>query len=401
MANYDKTIVVDLDDTLSYTTDRNWEYATPNLPLINRLKELHKQDWIIDIVTARGQLSTTGALQAEVKYRKQIEKWLEIHEVPYNSLSFKKLLARYYIDDKGITPEDFLKLNIGELTRTKEITEGQSGARLTYDSDFVYKEYPSFDQAQEFIKWTEATIHLNLHELYIPEVVSLIGTTVKMKKIPFNNADTYHLIDKAIEVLELFKISKAMIDNQADKYVEGIIKHMFEINNSSIMGEGSQKRMMKFNNIFNEIQDPLYSNVIPILSKWHTFNHGDFSLDNFLLCGDLLYLIDPIFNTEKYQSVLIDIAKLGFSLYRQSMIKNVLGKKPNTLNPDDGIIHLYKLIDLWEIPRFSIHILMISEGLRTLKYSTPENFDISLDTMEFICFQGNRLHSDSASAKIN
>ena len=151
--NHNKRIVVDLDDTLSFTANRDWEHATPNVPLIERLNSLAEKGWLIDIVTARGQLSTSSPQLADAKYRKQIEKWLGIHSVRYNSLSFEKLLARYYIDDKGLTPEAFLGLDIGQIQNTKKIDAGQSGAELTYDSDYVYKEFDSFENAQEFPNW--------------------------------------------------------------------------------------------------------------------------------------------------------------------------------------------------------------------------------------------------------
>ena len=53
-------IIVDLDDTLSFTLDRDWENATPNTPLIEKLNKLYDNGYGIEIVTARGFISCNG-----------------------------------------------------------------------------------------------------------------------------------------------------------------------------------------------------------------------------------------------------------------------------------------------------------------------------------------------------
>ena len=113
--NYPKSIVVDIDDTLSFTLNRDWEHAEPNQPLIDKLNKLYDDGWDIFIVTARGNLSCSNREEAENKYRPIIEKWMKEHNVKYTDISFQKILASYYIDDKGIKPDDFLDLNIEEL----------------------------------------------------------------------------------------------------------------------------------------------------------------------------------------------------------------------------------------------------------------------------------------------
>jgi len=107
-------LVVDFDDTLSFATERDWENAKPNLPLIAKLNSLYDQGHQVDIFTARGTISCKGDRElAEQKNRPQIEAWLNKHGVKYHSLSFQKPLADYYIDDKAITPDDFVNLDLG------------------------------------------------------------------------------------------------------------------------------------------------------------------------------------------------------------------------------------------------------------------------------------------------
>lgn len=111
----DKIIVTDLDDTLCFTTNRDWDNSLPNVELIKKYNDLYDNGWEIHIVTARGQLTCNGdSLAAEKKYRNIIENWLLKHNVKYTSLSFQKKYAKYYVDDKAIKPEDFLKEIIDE-----------------------------------------------------------------------------------------------------------------------------------------------------------------------------------------------------------------------------------------------------------------------------------------------
>ena len=106
-----KRIVVDFDDTLCFSINRDYANGSPNKALITKLNSLYDLGWEISIVTARGQLSCDGNTQAaEIKYRDDMQKWLILNNMKYTNLSFEKKYADYYIDDKGIKPEEFLNL---------------------------------------------------------------------------------------------------------------------------------------------------------------------------------------------------------------------------------------------------------------------------------------------------
>jgi len=62
---FNKRIVIDFDDTLAFTTDRNWADAAPNVELIEKCNKLHDSGWTIDIFTARGSISCTTRAHAE------------------------------------------------------------------------------------------------------------------------------------------------------------------------------------------------------------------------------------------------------------------------------------------------------------------------------------------------
>ena len=120
--SYPKSICVDIDDTISFTLNRDWENAKPNIPLIEKLNKLYDEGWDIWYVTARGNLSCKSRVEAEERYRPGIEKWFKQYNVKYTGLSFQKILASYYIDDKSITPQNFINLDV------KELKGGLSGA---------------------------------------------------------------------------------------------------------------------------------------------------------------------------------------------------------------------------------------------------------------------------------
>ena len=104
LENYWKTIICDVDDTISVSTTHDWENAIPNIPVINKINKLYDEGWTIILMTARGQVSCNGDFkQADKKYRKTMESWLKRHEVKYHMLSFEKYLASYYVDDKSNT----------------------------------------------------------------------------------------------------------------------------------------------------------------------------------------------------------------------------------------------------------------------------------------------------------
>ena len=103
-----KTIVVDIDDTISFTYNRDFDNSEPNQPVINRINELYDEGWNIILFTARGGKSCKTLEEKEAKYRELTERWLAKHNVKYHTLMFGKPNADYYVDDKNISIEEFV-----------------------------------------------------------------------------------------------------------------------------------------------------------------------------------------------------------------------------------------------------------------------------------------------------
>ena len=96
-----QTFCFDIDGTLTIETDGFgddvYSRRTPRIDMIEKLKELYRADNFIILYSARPQAD----------YKVTV-RWLEIYNIPYHELVLGKPEAGQYIDDKSITPNEFL-----------------------------------------------------------------------------------------------------------------------------------------------------------------------------------------------------------------------------------------------------------------------------------------------------
>lgn len=283
MSKHITTLVVDYDDTIAITFNRDWQNAKPNQPLIDKLNLLYDQGWTVHIVTARGQLSCGGdSVQADHKYRDQIEKWLSDHSVKYHTLSFQKKLAAYYIDDKGITPEQFV-----EKFDRIDLQNGWSGASVYYDgvTGCVYKTATNSHTA---IQWYE---HANELGYNTPHIHNIIGTTIRMSRLPEYTGTVKDAVDSIVS----FKNHKPLNGNPSRIDYVNRCTHR-------ITGSVSDAS-------FKVIQKML---IYAINNTPYTFGHGDCSCPNIMGSendSSVPAFIDPINDSSLYSSYVIDLAK--------------------------------------------------------------------------------------------
>lgn len=110
--NPEKILIVDVDGTILQAHNRDYENAEPIQPIIDKLNFLHERGWTVIYFTARGQLSKNGDMdRIERENRPVLEKWLKVHNVQYDYLLFNKIFGAWYIDDKSLSPEQFLQKN--------------------------------------------------------------------------------------------------------------------------------------------------------------------------------------------------------------------------------------------------------------------------------------------------
>jgi capsule biosynthesis phosphatase len=306
---HNKTIVFDLDDTICTTFNRDFENAIPNLKLIAKMQQFRDQGFIIHIITARGQISCKGDIfAASVKYREQIEIWLGRYNVPYDALSFNKILAQFYVDDKAIRPEEMEKIVC------EQIKTGKSGAYVLRAGDKVYK---TTKNAKSEMNWYHAAE--NCKSFKTPEIHSLVGDTISMEYIEESANENLNLkLKKAAYVINEFRGGVNWI-NKYDwrTYVIRIEKHLVK------------------NDIIEECRGlrTYLKSISNIMVQEASFSHGDLTLENMIMTpASELYLIDSIYNNDLYSSWLIDLSKLVYSLNLRGVdkekVRQFYGKFP-------------------------------------------------------------------------
>lgn len=114
------TFVVDIDDTICYTQNRDFENSIPNEEVINKINELYDNGWNIVLFTARGAKSCKTLEERIAKYDDITKRWLAKNNVKYHELVFGKMNADYYVDDKNMSINEFINYDVPKLRRIKK-----------------------------------------------------------------------------------------------------------------------------------------------------------------------------------------------------------------------------------------------------------------------------------------
>lgn len=111
-----KLFAIDFDDTLALKTGNPsigdpiemWEGTIPNRPFIKKMQKLSQKGYKFIIYTARGMIYKNNLNDIENKYKQKMESWLSKYEVPYEYIQFGKIYAYKYVDDKAMSPSEFI-----------------------------------------------------------------------------------------------------------------------------------------------------------------------------------------------------------------------------------------------------------------------------------------------------
>jgi capsule biosynthesis phosphatase len=112
-----KTIVFDLDDTICFpdhsakTSYEKYGLAKPNTEVIKEMQKLHEMNYHIIICSARRMVTHSGDVKKIVADIGDITiNWLAEHFVQYDEIQYGKPYSdTYYVDDKGMNLQDFIK----------------------------------------------------------------------------------------------------------------------------------------------------------------------------------------------------------------------------------------------------------------------------------------------------
>ncbi len=114
-----KRIIMDLDDTISWTEAGNYPEAEPIRPVVERLRELKQQGFEIVIHTSRNMRTYEGNVgKINANTLPIIIEWLDKHDIPYDEIYTGKPwcgLEGFYVDDKAIRPAEFALLSLEEI----------------------------------------------------------------------------------------------------------------------------------------------------------------------------------------------------------------------------------------------------------------------------------------------
>lgn len=133
----DKSLIIDLDGTLTIDDDLPYIDKHPNLPLIERLKEYKAQGFSIVIFTSRAMRSYNGDIeQIRANALPTILEWLEKHSVPFDEVIIGKAwcgFSGFYVDDRAIRPSEFVNLSPSQISELLA-KEKQINTQISLDS---------------------------------------------------------------------------------------------------------------------------------------------------------------------------------------------------------------------------------------------------------------------------
>jgi capsule biosynthesis phosphatase len=131
-----KKLIVDLDGTITLGDSNNYREVSPNLTLIECLREYKAIGFEIVISTARNMRTYEGIVgKINIHTLPTIVEWLDKHEVPYDEIIVGKPWCGFdgfYIDDKSIRPSEFASMSYDEIMQllAKENAHTDSGNEL-------------------------------------------------------------------------------------------------------------------------------------------------------------------------------------------------------------------------------------------------------------------------------
>lgn len=114
-----KRLIVDLDNTISYTIEGDYINSKPIEQTINMLRKYHDEGWEIVINSSRNMRTYEANVgKINIYTLPNIISWLNKYNVPYDEIIVGKPWCGYdgfYIDDKAIRPSEFHSMNEKEI----------------------------------------------------------------------------------------------------------------------------------------------------------------------------------------------------------------------------------------------------------------------------------------------
>lgn len=258
---------VDFDGTLALGNKSHITLSEPNYILIDRLKQLKKLIPVhIKIVTARGAKNNLSTEEKEKKYLPLIQKFCDMYNIPYDTISFNKEYADLYIDDMTINQYSLFDGIISDFTRNE----------LIFTDSTVIKKCQTALLEKEWYNLAQNIVN-------VPEVLFCNDETIITSRI--KNPTTPNVTD-IINIIDIFQ------NNQIKNY---------------------NFKTYKSNLVVPQYATETTKKIIETLPEHPgTFFHGDLSISNIIKSHNTIYLIDPNYKYI-FGSYLTDAGKAFFS----------------------------------------------------------------------------------------
>lgn len=284
-----RTLVVDVDDTISTHLNRDYENAVPHTKIISKINKMYDAGWKIIYFTARGQVSCNGDLDLINQLRRPaLESWMEKHGVKYHDLMFGKPIGVYYIDDKALRPEEFMQLEY-------EVLKGGSGGSIEKVGDRIIKKASN---AKDQARWYKSAGSL----CHVPKVNTYYGDTLDMEfldGLSLNDVCTKEHVDYLVDLLTRF--SDIKIPNNSWQTMVSRVKDHMSLN--AVRNESQIIKLLESEQVSN------------FMDSQASFSHGDLTFENCIVRDEKVYLIDPNCPNNIYSSWVMDVGKIYQSLH--------------------------------------------------------------------------------------
>lgn len=121
-----KRLIMDLDDTLTLTdASKSYSEKKPNIEVVEKLREYKQAGFEIVIQTARNVRTYNGNVgKINANTLPIIIDWLRKHDIPFDEIYVGKPWCGtegFYVDDKAIRPDEFLKYSSEEIRKLLNI----------------------------------------------------------------------------------------------------------------------------------------------------------------------------------------------------------------------------------------------------------------------------------------
>lgn len=115
-----KKLILDLDDTISFTKNGDYKNSKPNFELISKINHYKNIGFYIVIFTSRNMRTYEDNIgKINIHTLPTILEWLDSHDVPYDEVIVGKPWCGhegFYVDDRAVRPSEFCSMSFEEIT---------------------------------------------------------------------------------------------------------------------------------------------------------------------------------------------------------------------------------------------------------------------------------------------